>query len=75
MLERLVLKKYAECTSQRLKRTFGARVMKQFESFGLGKNLDLIKSRNLGVIKSRFLAVRLLYEGILYLLRLVSLKI
>ena len=27
VLERLVLKKYAECTSQRLKRTSGARVM------------------------------------------------
>ena len=27
MLERLVLKKYADCTSQRLKRTSGARVM------------------------------------------------
>ena len=29
MLELLVLKKYAECTSQRLKRTSGARVMTQ----------------------------------------------
>ena len=27
VLERLVLKKYAECISQRLKRTSGARVM------------------------------------------------
>ena len=67
MLERLVLKNAAECTSQRLKRTSGARVMKQFESFAFGKNLDLIKSRILGV--------RSPYEEILYLLRLVTLNI
>ena len=67
MLERLVLKNAAECTSQRLKQTSGARVMKQFESFAFGKNLDLIKFI--------FLCVRSPYEEILYLLRLVTLKI
>ena len=41
MLERLVLKNAAECTSQRLKRTSGARVMKQFESFAFGKKTRL----------------------------------
>ena len=75
MLERLVLKKYAECTSQRLKRTSGARVVKQFESFARGKNLELIKSRNLELIKSRFLGVHSPYEEILHLLRLATLKI
>ena len=67
MLEVLVSKNAAECTSQCLKRTSGARVMKQFESFAFGKNLDLIKSI--------FLGVRSPYEEILYLLRLVTLKI
>ena len=67
MLERLVLKNAAECSSQRLKRTSGARVMKQFESFAFGQNLDLTKSR--------FLGVRSPYEEILYLLRLVRLNI
>ena len=67
MLERLVLKKAAECTSQRLKRTSGAQVMKQFESFAFGKYLDLIQSI--------FLGVRSPYEEILYLLRLVTLNI
>ena len=66
-LELLVLKKAAECTSQRLKRTSGPRVMKQFETLAFGKHLVLINSR--------FLGVRSPYEEILYLLRLVTLKI
>ena len=49
MLERFVLKNAAECTSQRLKRTSGARVMKKNESFAFGKNLDLITSIFLGL--------------------------
>ena len=67
MLERLVLKNASECTSQRLKRISGARVMKQFESFAFGKNRDLIKFI--------FLGVRSPYEEILYLLRLVTVNI
>ena len=67
MLERLVLKNGAECTSQRLKRTSGARVMKQSESFAFGNNLDLLKFI--------FLGFRSPYEDILYLLRLVTLNI
>ena len=64
MLERIVLKNAADWTSQRLKRTSGAQVM-IISSFP--KNLDFIKSI--------FLGVRLLYVEILYLLRLVALKI
>ena len=62
MLERLVLKKYAECTSRRIKRTYGARVM-------------IISSfpTNIEVISSIFLDVRLLYVEIP--LRLVALNI
>ena len=67
ILELLGLKNVAECISQRLKRTSGARVMKQCESLAFGKNLDLIKSI--------FFGVRSTYEEILYLLRLVTLKI
>ena len=64
MLELLVLKKYAECTSRRVKRTSGARVM-IISSFP--KNIELISSI--------FLDVRLLYVEIRYLLRLAALKI
>ena len=64
MLERLVLKRYAECTSWRVKRTLGVRVM-IISTFP--KHIDLISSI--------FLDVGLLYVEILYLLRLVALNI
>ena len=69
MLERLVLKKYVECTSQRLKWTSGARVMTIFGrsvarslARSLGRSVARSLARSLGCSVARSLAQSLRYR-------------